>query len=303
MKRIFIIIIVFFNLISLTSCKNSEGLAAKNNFSINDTLNFGNNEKVRVILLYGQSNATGCTNNSYLKEKDSKTYDKASNGIDNVYINYFCENGGNSSNGEFVLCSLGCGVTKEHFGPEVGIALKYKEEGLKCFIIKYTWGGTILDNQWLNGKYNRGELYKAAINFTKTSLNYLIKKGYNLQIDGICWMQGEGDSIGKLSSRYYKNTKRFIQYLRNDLSIYQNTIDFIDAGISDSILWTEYKLINDAKEKNSNEDEHNYFINTIEYGLHVDQEPVNNVDLAHYDSESEILLGILFGEFAINKKL
>jgi len=301
MKKILVILVLLISLMPFTSCKKEENLGAITDFSIKDSLSDGNGENVRVILLYGQSNATGCSNSKYLQEKDSKTYEKANKGIDNVYINYCCENGSNSSNNEFVICSLGNGATKEHFGPEVGIGLTYQNEGLKCFIIKYSWGGSILDNQWLNGNYKPGELYEAAINFTKTSLDYLINKGYDYQIDGICWMQGESDSTIKLSKRYYQNTKSFVSFLRNDLVTYQKTIDFIDAGISNSSYWKQYKTINEAKIKFSNDDDHNYYFDTIEAGLHYNQEPLDKPDIAHYDSESELLLGKLFGSFAINK--
>ena len=126
----------------------------------------------------------------------------------------------------------------------------------------------------MNSKYKRGELYEAAINFTKASLDYLISKGYEYIIDGICWMQGESDANGALCNRYYTNTKEFVKFLRKDLFSYQKTIDFIDAGISDSSYWVEYKKVNEAKNKFSNEDEHNYYIDTIDAGLHYNQEPV-----------------------------
>ena len=301
MKKVITIIILLLVYIFVIGCGKYKELGAIREFSVNDTLNESNNEKIRVILLYGQSNASGCSHSSYLQKKDFSTYEKASKGFDNVYINYICENGSNSSNNEFVKCGLGNGASKDHFGPEVGIGLTYQEAGLKCFIIKYSWGGSVLDNQWMNGKYKRGELYEAAINFTKASLDYLTNKGYKYTIDGICWMQGESDAGLRVDERYYKNTKEFVSFLRKDLSSYQETIDFIDAGISDSALWVEYKNVNKAKIEYSNESDHNYFINTIEAGLHYDQEPVETPDIAHYDSESEIILGKLFAGVLIHK--
>ena len=303
MKKKTIIIVLLFILFCSSSCGKKDKIGAITDFSVKDTLSIGNNEKVRVILLYGQSNATGCSNNIYLQEKAPEIYGEVKSGIDNVYINYITENGSNSSNGEFILCSIGEGASINHFGPEVGIGLAYQEAGLKCFIIKYTWGGSILDNQWMNGKYKRGEMYEAAINFTKASLDYLINKGYDVQIDGICWMQGESDADNKLSKRYYKNTKEFVQFLRDDLSSYQDAIDFIDAGISDSPYWRQYQKINEAKYKYSNEDSNNYYFDTITFGLHYNQEPVDGPDLAHYDAESEVLLGRLFATLAIYKDL
>lgn len=302
MKKIANTIIILFFLIFMISCGKSERIGAISEFSINDTLSSVNNEKVRVVLLYGQSNASGCSSVNYLQEKNPDLFRIIDKGIDNVFINYYCDNGANFSNGEFVNCGLREGANTNLFGPEVGIALTYQEAGLKCFIIKYSWGGTILDSQWMDSNYERGELYEAAINFTKGSLNYLISKGYNIEIDGICWMQGESDANAKLCQRYFKNTSKLVQYLRSDLKEYQETIDFIDAGISDSPYWVKYKEINEAKIKFSDKSEHNYYIDTIDEGLHYNLEPVDGPDLAHYDSESEIVLGRLFGKVAISKK-
>ena len=50
-------------------------------------------------------------------------------------------------------------------------------------------------------------------------------------------------------------------------------------------------------------DEHNYYFDTIDAGLHYNQEPVEGPDMAHYDSESEILLGKLFASVAIYQDL
>ena len=94
-----------------------------------------------------------------------------------------------------------------------------------------------------------------------------------------------------------------MRFLRHDLSSYQKEIDFIDAGISDSPYWIMYKKVNNSKIKFSNEDDHNYYFDTIDAGLHYDKEPIDGPDIAHFDSESEILLGKLFGKISINKKL
>ena len=123
MKKILLFILLFSVVLLITSCKKENDLNVNQDFSIKDSLPLGNGEKVSVVLLYGQSNATGCSHKEYLLQKDKDTYDKANKGIDNVFINYVCENGSNSSNGEFVLCTLGQGASINNFGPEVGIAL------------------------------------------------------------------------------------------------------------------------------------------------------------------------------------
>ena len=62
----------------------------KVSFTVNDTLEDGGGKKATVILLGGQSNAAGCSLDSYLKENVSEEkYQEYDNGYDNVYINYF----------------------------------------------------------------------------------------------------------------------------------------------------------------------------------------------------------------------
>ena len=71
-------------------------------FEVKDNLTDGNNRKARVILLGGQSNASGCSRDEYLKKNVSREkYSEYENGYDNVYINYITSQ--NESKG-FVKC-------------------------------------------------------------------------------------------------------------------------------------------------------------------------------------------------------
>ena len=289
--------------VSMTACKENkvDSLGASQTFEVKDTLTSVNNVNVKVILLYGQSNATGISQNAYLFGNDPDTYSHAYSGYDNIMINFITENGLNSSNGEFVNVKLGQGGGSSFFGPEVGIAdnlyTRFPDE--QIFIIKYSWGGSILHNQWLDGKSNRGELYNAAINFTKASLEYLKSKGYIVEIAGLCWMQGESDAVrGEYSSNYYNNTKRLAKFFREDLKkYYNNHLLFIDAGIEEIDFWPDYIKINDAKKKYSNENEYNIYFSSSELNLTTNIEPVDNPDVAHYDSLSMLKLGRKFASY------
>ena len=94
-----------------------------------ENLPAGNGQKVKVILLMGQSNATGVGRLKYLKENITpEQYAKYESGFDSVLINYCVDNHTNCSNGEFVNVDLGCSVwPDEVFGPEVGMAEKFSE--------------------------------------------------------------------------------------------------------------------------------------------------------------------------------
>ena len=68
--------------------KENEGYDVK--FTVEDTLPDGEGKRARVILLAGQSNASGCSRDDYLKKNvTDEKYEEYKSGYDNVYINYF----------------------------------------------------------------------------------------------------------------------------------------------------------------------------------------------------------------------
>ena len=310
MKKLFIL----FLLLLTCSCKTNTSTSLSSsidysinmdtNFEINDCLNDGDNQKAKVIVLLGQSNASGCTYNNYLEMNTSKDeYERYQNGFDNVLINYSIDNRSYTTNGEFKKVDLTCGVKEGRFGPELGmsdvLSKEFKDETI--FILKFTMSGYSLNHHWLNN-YERFDIYNACLIFLETYLDYLISKNYDINLDAICFMQGESDTTEYKASRYYNNLIKFTNYLRSDLDKYNDDeIYFIDAGISDSpYCLPSYPDINKAKEDFSKLSPYNIYFPTIENGLTTMNEPYENPDLGHYDSLSMIRLGELFGEHLIN---
>ena len=306
MKKLFIL----FLLLLTCSCKTNTSTSLSSsidysinmdtNFDINDCLNDGNNQKAKVIVLLGQSNASGCTYNNYLEMNTSKDeYERYQNGFDNVLINYSIDNRSYTTNGEFKKVDLTCGVKEGRFGPELGmsdvLSKEFKDETI--FILKFTMSGYSLNHHWLNN-YERFDIYNACLIFLETYLDYLISKNYDINLDAICFMQGESDTNHFKASRYYNNLIKFTSFLREDLDKYNNDeIYFIDAGISDSpYCLPSYPDINKAKEDFSKLSPYNIYFPTIEEGVTTMYEPYDNPDLGHYDSLSMIKLGELFGE-------
>lgn len=283
--------------LTVVSCNDNEDKSVElyltREFPLADTLKAVSNEEANVVLLFGQSNATGCSHVQSLSENNPELFATYKAGFNNTFINFVCENFSNASM-QFTNTTLGQAASNAHFGPEVGIAEKLNNSSKRTFIIKYSYGGTTLHNQWLNGNGNRGGLYKCSLDFSKVSMDYLINKGYKLNILGICWMQGENDAVQGVEGSYYSNTKKLVEYYRKDLEDYQKNIRFIDAKISD--VWKEYKVVNEAKEKFASEADNNYLIDTISMGLTTKKEPKDSPDIAHYDSMSMVELGRAFGE-------
>lgn len=273
-------------------------------FDVPDSLPDGEGQKVKVILLLGQSNATGCSLTSYLQKgvtpEQYETYEK---GFDSVLINFCLDDHRATSNGRFVPVDLGCGSQEGSFGPEVGMAevlsKAYPDE--QVFLLKFSMSGYSLHHHWLcDGQ--RGSIYEAFLEFAKTYMDYLLSKNYDARIGAICWMQGESDTNEFKASRYLSNQTALVSYLRSDLSAYgeEGGIYFIDAGISDSpYCQPAYPAINEAKEQFAAGSAMNYYFSTIDRGFTVHQEPEGDPDWGHYDALSELELGRLFGQFVI----
>lgn len=264
----------------------------------------GLGQKAKVILLLGQSNATGCSLTSYLEQGiTAEAYAAAEQGYSSVRINFCLDDHKYTSNGAFVPVDLNCAAGQGCFGPEVGMAQvlaeAYPEETV--FILKYTMSGYSLHHHWLCAGA-RGSIYEACMEFVETYMEYLQQQNYDARIGAVCWMQGESDTTDFKASHYFDNQSAFASYLREDLAQYAEDggIYFIDAGISDSpYCLPAYPAINEAKTRFSELSELNLYFPTIEFGLTTLHEPIGEPDLGHYDAMSELELGRLFGEYIV----
>lgn len=261
----------------------------------------GGGRPVKVILLLGQSNATGCSINEYLRRGvGDEQYAIYEQGYPSVLINYCLDDHNATSQGEFVKVDLTCGATDGFFGPEVGMAevlsKAYPDETI--VILKYTMSGYSLHHHWLS-EGRRGSIYEAFLTFTQTYMKTLADHHYDASIDVICWMQGESDTTEFKAAHYYDNQTALVSYLREDLAVYAKDRDiyFVDAGISNSpYCEPSYPTINAAKEKMTGDSPLNWYFSTIDEGLTVHLEPEGEPDWGHYDALSGLKLGRLFGE-------
>ena len=264
----------------------------------------GQGQRVRVIILIGQSNATGCSLTSYLAEcVSAEQYAKYEAGYDSVRINYCLDDHRYTSGGAFVPVDLTCAAGEGCFGPELGMAEvlsdAYPDETV--FILKYSMSGYSLHHHWLcDGA--RGSIYEAFLAFATTYLDALCDAGYDARVGAVCWMQGESDTTDFKASKYLANQTAFASYLREDLAPYaeEGGIYFIDAGISNSpYCEPAYPAINEAKVQFAALSDLNMYFPTIEAGFTVHKEPVGEPDWGHYDAASELELGRLFGQYVV----
>ena len=128
-----------------------------------------------VILICGQSNASGNSPWQFLEEKNPDVYAKFTQGTDNVLISW--DNVNRKGSKYFEPVKFGQGDNKAFFGPEIGIADVFSKESNTTYIFKYALGGSCLHTQWLNSHQEKGELYKNSIKFfeQKNYFTYLIR--------------------------------------------------------------------------------------------------------------------------------
>lgn len=270
-------------------------------FTVADTLPDDGGKKATIILLGGQSNASGCSRDDYLKKNVTpEKYTEYEAGYDNVLINYFAT--GTNESRAFVKCAARQGEAGGFFGPELGLAERLHAErpDEAFFIIKCAWGGTNLYDQWLSptSRGKTGELYRAFVEYVRTSINYLRSKNYDVKIEAMCWMQGESDSFStERATGYAVHLENLIADIRDEFSRYaaDDGIAFVDAAIADNpTYWIYCNMVNDSKRQVAEKSPMNVLIDTNAEGLTTQNEPESAPDRAHYDSLSEIKLGHLF---------
>ena len=118
----------------------------------------------------------------------------------------------------------------------------------------------------------------------------------------MCWMQGESDSFStEHATDYEEHLLNLIEDIRKKFRRYASDdgIAFVDAYIADNpVYWVYCELVNRSKRAVADASPMNALIDTVSHGLSCSEEPTENPDLAHYDSQSELKLGHLFAEEA-----
>lgn len=273
-------------------------------YPVTEALPDGQGKPVKVILLLGQSNATGCSLTSYLQKGVSEeAYAAYEAGYSNVLLAFSMDDQKYCSHGAFLPTGLNGGAGEGYFGPELGMAqilsAAYPEETV--VILKFSMSGYSLHHHWLCDR-QRGSIYEACMVFVRNHMEHLIASNYDARIGAICWMQGESDTTDYKASLYYDNQVALVSYFREDLAGYaeEEGIFFIDAGISSSpYCLPAYPAINEAKERFAALSPMNLYFSTIDAGLTTLYEPEENPDLGHYDALSELTLGQMFGRYIV----
>lgn len=174
-------------------------------------------EEVNVILIGGQSNATG---QGYVRNLPAcfKT--------DERVLLYYSRYLKGTEPAEQLIPLSPASESPDRFGVELslGTALQKKFPRQKWAIIKHALSGSNLFRQWNPGKNpqdRRGEEYVKFLQTVRGGLEALKKQGYTPVLKAMAWQQGEGDArdiAGEGNSRAYgKNLNNLINRVRADL--------------------------------------------------------------------------------------
>lgn len=292
----------------LCACGNSS--SPTTNHTTIDSTSSEEAKKVDVIFLAGQSNMEGHTHISELQKKLTPTQFQYYSSEMTTRIKFYCDNGKNKSNG-FTKVYLGQGFNASRYGPEIGIAETLEKANLKreVILIKFCLGGTNIYSDWKSfssSTSNSGsKLFNEFLDFGDTAIAELEDMGLEVNLRGLCWMQGESDATqDRMTEKYEEYEKNLFddiyQYFEDKV---EDEFHIFDAYISDCSTWKNYAAINQAKENNAAKNPNHHIIDTQSEGLEYDSEPTSGVDYFHYDSLSMIKLGQLFGEQIISYAL
>lgn len=111
-------------------------------------------------------------------------------------------------------------------GPEIGFGERMRElcPGKKIAFLKYSYRGTNLATQWNPGANNNdianwGEQYTAFVSTINNGLTALRAAGYEPNIEGMLWMQGENDANNTARANAYgANLNHFITRVREQFA-------------------------------------------------------------------------------------
>lgn len=177
---------------------------------------FSQSKSIDVILMGGQSNATG---QGYLKNIPADF--KADKSVLFYYSKWLK---GQGEAAKWIPLSNASG-SKDKFGAELSLGTEYKRlnPDRPLAIIKHALSGSNLYAQWNPGADNtdhkqQGEEYKKFVETVDDALKQLQELGYKPEIKAMTWQQGEADArdiAGMERSRAYgKNLQHFIHRVR-----------------------------------------------------------------------------------------
>ena len=248
-SKMFEMFIIFVGLVVILSCSNQTQDISS--FTVSNFSSDG--EPIDVIILAGQSNATGCCFSEDLREyvcpEDFELFTK---GFEYQKIIWYLDGsdfGLDSSLGDCTNVKFGQSVGEDCFGPEICISYVLNQFEKRVIILKYTSPGFYI-NKFVYINMHTYILNPCLEAFIVQSLHKITNDGYSPTVKSICWMQGEADSVSYTTSLEYENKEN--ELISDIRKKFGKDIVFIDAKVTDLNLLLPIcyqDIVNEAKNK------------------------------------------------------
>lgn len=246
--------------------------------------------KIKVYLIAGQSNAEGYTYTQYLDPQYAGVQKKVL-----YYMSGYPKTDPPNVDDVWEYVQPGEGLDIDHFGPELGMGniLAPSADGEYVAIIKYAWGGTSLSGPWCPPASRTppgsastdsvGNLYTNFINTVGNGISKLKVQGFDPEIDGMVWLQGDNDAgTPDVSNAYNQNLKNFIKDVRGDLSV--PNLPIVVSQVYSSMVWPFIQTIRKAEADVVSETPNTALVTG-------DDLPYADYDYYHYSADSQWKIG------------
>ncbi|WP_193211401.1 LamG-like jellyroll fold domain-containing protein [Luteolibacter marinus] len=245
-------------------------------------------DRVRVVLLGGQSNADGRAAVSGLPTSPVNLQ------LTQADVDFFHKVEG----GTATLGSLQPGLSESsQFGPEITLGRKLAdlwahENNTRMAIIKYANGGTNLAVQWKGGgdatTTGDGAEYVTFQQTVTAGLAALASAhpGAVIDLQGMVWMQGESDAVAAYAGSYQANLTTFIADVR---ATYGSGLPFVIARLSSgqtNLNATYLGQVRAAQDAVAAADPRTSILDTDGFGL--------GGDNLHFDASGQQSMGLGF---------
>lgn len=184
-----------------------------------------------------------------------------------------------------------------YVGPEVGFGRTLADAGRSVALVKHAVGGTDLAAYWYPGATpgdaSAGPGFSVLVDSVQAASQELDAAGRPWEWAGFVWMQGESDALDLTLARAYQaNLEGLVSAVREVTA----TPDLLVAVglISRESIWTYADLVRAAQQAVADADPRVVVVET-------DDLPRNELDLPHYDSVSNRVLGRRFGRAVLDE--
>ena len=317
MKKSLIMIVIFGMILGLFTACHTVNPSEKISTTVSEEpssespANEPTQKTLDIILVAGQSNATGTTKVDYtaayeiLPELKTTGYPNVLTAGELRTTDSSYSEGFYRRNINWQTTMLGLGKNGKYMGPEVGIAKELSafcngESGMTAGILKYGHGGTAMLNttsgssrygNWVSPSYAQkkgysyqgatGGLYREFLQVVRKKLESLPRGYTDFNIRGLYWLQGEEDRENP--QEYKQAFLCFAQDLRRDLSdIVKEITGDDDRGAADMPIWVG-TISRTFRSANSDDRNTNAAFIQMQKGLADEQNKIFVVDNSEYD--------------------